>query len=154
MDEPDYQEFSANEIPVETRAGGSRIKVIAGTTSTGVKGAVGGVPTAPVYFDVHLDKGAEFAEPVDADANACLYVYQGFVHVLDEDGDGTELRRGQLGRLGPGAGIRIRAGNEETRFLLLAALPLNEPVTWHGPFVMNTQQELREAIADYQSGRF
>jgi hypothetical protein len=154
MDSPDYQEFSDSEIPIETRAGGCRVKVIAGTTSTGVKGAVGGVPTAPVYFDVHVDSGAQFDEPVDAGANACLYVYQGSVLVLGEAGEKSELRRGQLARLGSGDSLRVRAGNDGARFLMLAARPLNEPVAWHGPFVMNTQQQLREAIADFQAGRF
>lgn len=154
MDAPDYQEFSGEEIPEETRAPGCRIKVIAGTTSSGVAGAVNGVPTAPVYFDVHLNAEMRFEETTDPQANACLYVYQGSLQVAGANGAVTELKRGQLGRLGPGNAIQVAAGPEETRFLLLAARPINEPVAWHGPFVMNTQDELRQAISDYQAGRF
>lgn len=154
MDAPDYQEFSAAQIPEETRGTGCRIKVIAGTTSSDVAGAVSGVPTAPRYFDVHLDAGTRFEENVDPQTNACLYVYQGSVQMPGANGAATELKRGQLGRLGPGNAVQVTAGIEDTRFLLLAAQPLNEPVAWHGPFVMNTQDELRQAIADYQAGRF
>lgn len=153
MDEPGYQEFAAEQIPEEVRGGGCRVKVIAGTTSTGITGAVTGVPTAPQYFDVHLDAGGLFEDNVDAEANACLYVYEGSVTVPDATGAATTLQRGQLGRLGPGNQVRVRAV-EPAKFLLLAGRPLNEPVAWHGPFVMNTQQELRTAIADYQAGMF
>ncbi len=154
MDAPDYQEFSGAEIPEERRGGDCTVKVIAGTTSGGLSGAVSGVPTAPLYFDAHLNGGARFEENLDPQANACVYVYQGSVRVAGADGTATELKRGQLGKLGPGNAIQINAGVEATRFLLLAAQPLNEPVAWHGPFVMNTQSELRQAIADYQAGRF
>jgi hypothetical protein len=154
MDVPDYQEFSGAEIPEERRGADCSIKVIAGTTSGGLSGAVSGVPTAPLYFDAHLNAGARFEETLDPQANACLYVYQGSVGVAGANGTSTELKRGQLGKLGPGNAIQVTAGVEETRFLLLAARPLNEPVAWHGPFVMNTQDELRQAISDYQAGRF
>ena len=154
MDAPGYQEFSGAEIPEERRGAGCSIKVIAGTTSGGLAGAVSGVPTAPLYFDVHLNPGTRFEETLDPQANACLYVYQGSVSVGGANGTATELKRGQLGKLGPGNAIQITAGGNETRLLLLAARPINEPVAWHGPFVMNTQDELRQAISDYQSGRF
>lgn len=153
MDEPGYQEFPAGRIPVETREGGCRIKVIAGTTGTGVTGAVTGVPTAPRYFDVYLPAGARFEDTVDPTANACLYVYEGTVSVHSSGSVATTLQRGQLGRLGPGNYLQVHAGTE-SRFLLLAGHPINEPVAWHGPFVMNTQQELHQAIADYQAGHF
>ncbi|MBI1731935.1 MAG: pirin family protein [Gammaproteobacteria bacterium] len=154
MDEPDYQEFSAAQIPEERRGNDCRIKVIAGTTSTGVAGAVTGVPTAPLYFDVHLNAGTRFEEALDPEANACVYVYQGSVRVAGSDGAATELKRGHLGKLGSGNAIQVTAGGEETRFLLLAARPLDEPIAWHGPFVMNTQEELRQAFEDFQSGKF
>jgi len=154
MDAPDYQEFSGAEIPEERRGGDCTIKAIAGTTSGGLSGAVSGVPTAPLYFDVHLNAGARFEETLDPQANACLYVYQGSLSVAAANGAAKELKRGQLGKLGPGNAIQVTAGAEATRFLLLAARPINEPVAWHGPFVMNTQDELRQAIADYQAGRF
>jgi hypothetical protein len=154
MDPPAYQEFSAQDIPEESRDGGCRVRVIAGTTARGTRGAVSGVPTAPLYFDVHLAAGTVFEDAVDAQAHACLYVYDGSVTVTGRNGAAARLDRGQLGRLGPGSTVRVTADAAPARCLLLAARPIGEPVAWHGPFVMNTQQELREAIADYQAGRF
>jgi hypothetical protein len=78
-----------------------------------------------------------------------VYVFEGEAVI-----GGTALARGVLARLGAGDGLRAKAGTAGARFLLLAARPLNEPVAWHGPFVMNTREELMQAFDDYRSGRF
>ena len=148
MSEPGYQEIAGAGIPEEQRQG-ARVRVISGGTAQGTAGAVRDIPTAPVYFDVHLQPGAGFEEALDPESNACVYVYEGEVVVGD-----TTLDRGMLARLGEGDGLRAQAGRTGARFLLLAARPLNEPVAWHGPFVMNTREELMQAFDDYRSGRF
>lgn len=148
MSAPGYQEFSGSEIPEETRPG-ARLRVISGRTTQGTAGAVRDIPTAPLYLDVQLEPGAVLEEALDAEANACVYVYQGTAKIGSE-----HLARGLLARLGDGDGVRIEAGADGARLLLLAARPLNEPIAWHGPFVMNTREELMQAFADYQQGRF
>jgi redox-sensitive bicupin YhaK (pirin superfamily) len=152
MGAPGYQEFSGTEIP-EERRDGALVRVIAGSTQHGTAGSVRDVPTAPLYFDIHLEPGGVFEEPLDAAANACVYVYDGEVSV-ESGGAAETLGRGMLGRLGEGDGVRIRADKTAARCLLLAARPLQEPVAWHGPFVMNTREEIMQAFEDYRSGRF
>lgn len=154
MAPPNYQEFGGHEIPEEQRGEGCTVRVISGTTSLGHAGSVSDIPTAPVYFDIKLLPGAEFSEPLDAQANACVYIYEGDVNVRPQIGGPERLERGMLGKFGPGDGVHIRAGGQGARFLLLAARPLNEPIAWHGPFVMNSRAELMQAFDDYQNGRF
>jgi redox-sensitive bicupin YhaK (pirin superfamily) len=93
-------------------------------------------------------------QPIAGEHQALVYVFQGGVDVGD---DGRSLRDGELGLLGPGDGVRISVpgGSEEpARLLLLAGRPLREPVARYGPFVMNTPSEIRQAVRDYQMGRF
>lgn len=149
MSPPHYQEFDGRAIPEERRGEDCTVRVISGTTSLGRAGSVADIPTSPVYFDVRLGPGAEFSEPIDPQANACLYIYAGEATVEAE-----RLERGMLGRLGPGDGVQVRAGDNGARFLLLAARPLNEPIAWQGPFVMNSRAELMQAFEDYDAGRF
>jgi hypothetical protein len=148
LSEPNYQEIPGAHIPEERREG-ARVRVISGRTARGTDGAVREIPTTPLYFDVHLEPGAAFEEALDTEANACVYVYEGDITV-----GGRTLERGMLARLGEGDGLQATAGSRGARFLLLAARPLNEPVAWHGPFVMNTREELMQAFDDYRSGRF
>ena len=152
MTEPHYQEFDGREIPKERRGTGCTVRVISGTTSLGTAGSVSDIPTAPVYFDVKLAAGAEFSEAIDPRANACLYIYEGEAEIRAASAE--RLERGMLGRLGPGDGVQLRAGGQGARLLLLAAQPLNEPIAWHGPFVMNSRAEIMQAFEDYQNGRF
>jgi len=148
MSEPNYQEIAGSQIPEEAREG-AHVRVISGRTTRGTDGAVRNIPTAPVYFDVQLQPDATFEEAFDAEANACVYVYEGEIMV-----GGQTLERGMLARLGEGDGLRAATGSKGARFLLLAARPINEPVAWHGPFVMNTRDELMQAFDDYRAGRF
>ena len=153
MSAPSYQEYEAGQIPQESRGDDCAIRVISGTTSQGVRGSVSDIPTGPLYLDVRLAANAQLEEPLDPQANACVYVFEGVAEVLS-NGSATRLERGVLGRLGGGDGVHLRARQEGARLLLLAARPINEPIAWHGPFVMNTRAELLQAFDDYSHERF
>ena len=148
MSAPDYQEFEADKIPAETRDGGVIIKVVAGKTSGGVTGPVGGGAVGAVYFDVTLPKGVAFEEPIAADHNVMLAVFEGAVVV-----DGQRVEAPGLILLGAGDAVRATA-EADARFLLIAGRPLKEPVAWGGPFVMNSREEVMAAYDDFRAGRF
>ena len=126
------------------------MRVIAGA-SHGVVGAVQRETTGVLYLDIHLDAGARFEQPLAATHNAFVYVYRGELSMAD-----TTVRRQRMAILAntPGSnGIVMQAGAEGARAILVAGTPLNEPIAQHGPFVMNTHQELVQAVQDFQSGR-
>ncbi|MCK9531027.1 MAG: pirin family protein [Gammaproteobacteria bacterium] len=147
MRAPRYQELDAAAIPVERRPG-VELRVIAGTSGGGITGPVRELITPVTYLDVTLDAGSDFREPLPSAWNALLYVIEGAVTVA-----GRPLAARQLARLGEGDGVALRA-EAPSRLLLIAGHPLNEPVARHGPFVMNTEEEVRQAFHDYQAGRF
>jgi redox-sensitive bicupin YhaK (pirin superfamily) len=148
MSEPDYQEFDASRIPVETREGGLTVKVITGETGRGTAGPVKDAAIAPLYFDVTAPAGTVFEEPVDDQAAVMVVVYEGAVKIGDRT---LEALGGAF--LGEGDEVRVEA-LKDARFLLIAGRPIREPVAWAGPFVMNTRGELEQAFDDYRSGRF
>lgn len=148
MSEPDYQEFDAGRIPLESRDGGVTVKVVTGSTSRGVRGPVEEAAIDPTYFDVTVPAGAVFEEPVEADRSVMLAVYEGAVKV----GGATVEALGSV-FLGQGDNVAVEAVRD-ARFLLLAGRPIREPVAKYGPFVMNTNAELQQAFDDYRSGRF
>jgi redox-sensitive bicupin YhaK (pirin superfamily) len=148
MSEPGYQEFGAARIPVEERAGGGAVKVIAGTTAQGTTGPVRAEATDALYFDVTLPPGAGFAEPLPVGHTAALVVYDGGLTLPEP----VEALR--VAVLGEGERVEVAAGPQGARFLLLAGRPLNEPVAWGGPFVMNTREEVMQAFRDFEEGRF
>ena len=153
MVSPGYQEHAADEIPLETRPG-ARIRVITGKTSLGTSGPVTQPLTDPLYLDVTLDPGTDFAESLPTKHTAFVYVINGTVRLADSAGAEASLGRDQLAVLTDGDSIELRAGAETTRFLLIAGKPLKEPIARAGPFVMNTEAELRQAFFDYQTGKF
>jgi len=148
MQAPAYQEHPAAAMPIEKREGVD-VKVLAGATSQDTKGPVTVEPTGAKYFDLTLADGATFAEPLDAS-------YAGFVVVHDGAivfPDGREVASLGIAELGKGDEVRFTAKGA-ARVLVIAGKPLREPVAWHGPFVMNTRDELVQAFEDYQAGRF
>jgi hypothetical protein len=149
MTAPQYQEFSADRIPEAQPSEGVRVKVIAGRVGD-VVGPVSQPATDPTYLDIALEPGKSFEHAVSRDHNAFVYVYQGVVHVDGED----VVPKGDLLVFGPGDAIRVTAGSAAVRLILVAGRPLNEPVARHGPFVMNTREEIMQAFADYQAGKF
>jgi len=150
MGDPRYQEFAPGEIPQLALPAGGCVKVVAGTIrqhGQTARGAVQGIATEPVYLDVQLAAGQALEQPLDPGHNALLYVFEGELVV-----DGQRLAAQSAGILGDGEDVRVTAGAAGARFLLLAARPLREPVAQYGPFVMNTLDELKQAIRDYESG--
>jgi len=154
MDAPGYQEFSADRIPREQRGDGSVVRVIAGETGAGTRGPVVQPLTEPLYLDVELPPGAMFVEPLPIAHRAFVYVVDGELSADGAESRNVTMRRDDLGVLSLGDSVTLRAGAEGGRFLLIAGRPLNEPVARGGPFVMNTQREIREAQEDFAAGRF
>jgi redox-sensitive bicupin YhaK (pirin superfamily) len=154
-----YRDIPAGEIPRVLLPQGGEVKVIAGTltldggsTSGPVNGSGAKLSTDPLYLDVHLPAGAVFSAPVAAGYNAFLYTYEGSAEI-GSSGAVKRLPHRAAGVLSDGARVRVQAGAEGVRFLLLAAKPLREPVVQYGPFVMNTREEIEQALADYRDGR-
>jgi redox-sensitive bicupin YhaK (pirin superfamily) len=148
---PRYQEVPSAGIPEGTRPDGlARVRVIAGEALGGR--AVIDTHTPIVYQDWTLRPGAVVEQPIPEGHNAFVYVFGGSAEI---GSDKTPLADGQLGRLGPGGAVRlaVRAvAKDGARLLLLAGQPLGEPVSRYGPFVMNTEAEIRRAFIDFRSG--
>jgi hypothetical protein len=149
MRPPAYRDIPAAEIASVVVDGG-KVKVIAGRFGE-TQGAVHGGATDPQYWDVHLEPGAAFAAALPAEHNAFLYAYEGEAFVGD---DRQPLPHRAAGLLSTGDGVSIVAGANGARVLLLAGKPIGEPIVQYGPFVMNTREEIEQAIADYQAGAF
>jgi redox-sensitive bicupin YhaK (pirin superfamily) len=149
MSPPRYQEFEPEQIPMEELADGTVIRVIAGTTSTGTEGAVTQIAAQPIYFDVSVPPGASFHQPIPPGHNAFVKMIEGRLSI-----DCNDLLSGSLAVLGEGDQLEANAREEGARFLLIAGRPFNEPVARSGPFVMTTDEELRQAYADYRDGKF
>jgi redox-sensitive bicupin YhaK (pirin superfamily) len=149
MRPPAYRDIAAGEIPSVAIDRGT-VKVIAGEFA-GTQGAVHGGSTDPYYWDVQLEPGAAFEGALPAGHNAFLYAYEGEAAVGAEK---KALPHRAAGLLSAGDRVSIVAADKGARVLLLAAKPLGEPVVQYGPFVMNTREEIEQAIADYQAGEF
>jgi quercetin 2,3-dioxygenase len=154
-----YRDIPAREIPLVELSGGGAAAVIAGTLElegravTGpVNGAGEKLTTDPTYLDVRLPPGVELSVPLAKGYSAFLYAYEGSAKV-GAPGSETTLPHRAAGVLSEEGDVRVRAGAQGVRFLLLAARPLREPVVQYGPFVMNTREEIEQALADYRDGR-
>jgi redox-sensitive bicupin YhaK (pirin superfamily) len=143
-----YRDIASAQIPVVSLNGNVKVKVIAGTLGQ-TAGPIRGGSTDPHYLDLHLDPGAVFEGALPAGHNAFLYVYEGNALVGEAR---KPLPHRAAGLLSDGDRVRIEAGENAARVLLLAGKPLREPVVQYGPFVMNTREEIEQAIADYQAG--
>ncbi len=150
MRAPWYRDIQSPEIPEFTTPEGVKVRVISGT-SHGVAGAVQRETTEPLYLDVEIPAGATFAQPLPAGFNAFAYVYRGGVQVAD-----TQVPAQRMAILANRAdcdGV-VLAAHAASRVLLIAGRPLNEPIAQYGPFVMNSNEEIFQAVEDYQAGRF
>jgi redox-sensitive bicupin YhaK (pirin superfamily) len=151
MTAPNYQEFGGDKLPVVERTG-VNVKIIAGQ----LDGAVGPVKqpaTYPIYMDIRLDAGVDFALPVPAGHSAFVYVYEGSLTV-GASREAATIGAQELAVLGDGAEVQLSGRAPRSRAILVAGRPLREPVARYGPFVMNTREEIMQAFTDFQSGRF
>ncbi|HMC13730.1 MAG TPA: pirin family protein [Gallionellaceae bacterium] len=150
MREPWYQDFSSESIPEYVTTQGVTVRVIAGS-SNGVAGVVTREITEPLYLDIHLPAGAEFSTELPASHNAFIYVYRGAVSV-----DGVQVASRRMGILSntPETDGLVLTANEDARLILVAGKPLREPIVQYGPFVMNTQEEIHQALDDFRNGHF
>ena len=158
MSQPRYQEIAAQGLPVVEKDG-ARVRLVAGEFE-GVAGPVTDIAAQPIYGEVALAPGAQVTLPVPAGHTAVAYVFEGNV-TFGADGPSTSLRAPQavpavrMVVLGEGEGLTARAHAETgARFMLIAGEPIGEPIVPYGPFVMNTEDEIRQALADLRSGTF
>lgn len=150
MAEPWYRDFASSMIPEYITSGGVLVRVIAGA-SNGVNGVVTREITEPVYLDIHVPAGAEFSTEIPVTHNAFIYVYRGAVKVGDAQVESQ--RMGILSNVAGADGFSVTA-TEDARLILIAGKPLHEPIVQYGPFVMNTQAEIHQALDDFRNGRF
>ena len=151
MTAPRYQEFAPDRIPQLSPADGVTVKVIAGQVDE-VRGPIVQPATDPLYLDVSLTAGSRWSYPLPAGHNVFAYVFEGTVTL----GDGTDAQtvvQHELAVVSSGR-LALTAGTGGARLILVAGRPLREPVARHGPFVMNTREELMQAFVDYQEGKF
>ncbi len=146
MSDPAYQEFSSAAIP-EVALSAGNVRVLAGEFN-GTRGVIEDPSTDVLYLDVALPADAAFSLPLDASRHAFVYVFEGSTHLAND-----ALAQHTLAVLDEGDAVDITAGAEGARFILVAGRPLGEPVVQYGPFVMNTREEIEQAMADYRDGK-
>jgi redox-sensitive bicupin YhaK (pirin superfamily) len=150
MRAPWYRDIQSAEIPELTTADGGKVRVIAGQ-SHGIDGAMQREVTEPLYLDLEIPAGVMFTQALPPSHNAFVYVYRGNLEI-----GGTQVPLQRMAILKNDAdsnGVVLRAA-APTRALLIAGKPLGEPIAQHGPFVMNTNDEIFQAVRDYESGKF
>lgn len=155
MKPANYRDIPAAEIPWASSGEGVRVGVIAGSLDTGAETLQGPInspqaplTTDPLYLDVHLDAGAHFSQAVDPGHAVFAYVYEGQATLA-----GRLIPNRAAAILGQGSRVELQAGQDGARLILLAGRPLQEPIVQYGPFVMNSREEIEQAIQDYQQGR-
>ncbi|MGH9969862.1 MAG: pirin family protein [Pyrinomonadaceae bacterium] len=154
MTKPRYQEIGAHDIPEVEREDGVRIRVIAGMVDD-VSGSVKEIAADPTYLDISVPANTSFFHPIPAGHTAFAYVYagKGIFGITSED-DGEQVAAPRLVVFDNGDHVQIGALGNGVRFLLISGKPLNEPVARYGPFVMNTEEEIEQALQDLRRGTF
>jgi quercetin 2,3-dioxygenase len=147
MSSPRYQEVSAARIPTY-RSGGRTLRVVAGAVDT-VTGPVEEIAAAPLYLEVRLEPETEFIQSLPEGHTALAYIFEGEAVFGDETVQAVHMIK-----FGSGDHIRVHTENTEARFMLIAGRPFGEPIAPYGPFVMNTQDEIRQALAELRNGTF
>ena len=169
MTAPRYQDVTAKDIPTVTDDDGTHVKVITGEF-WGKRGPVDGIAADPQYLDIYVPAGVRKTFKIDTYRRAFAYVFEGagaFADASDPSGvllekevAGQEVKIRDLSgdrtlvRFGTGDEVTVQAGPDGMRFLLISGAPIDEPVAWHGPIVMNTQDELMEALRQLRNGTF
>lgn len=155
MSAPKYQEYSSEVLPIESLDNGGTVKVIAGVTNQGTVGPIKNDYVFPLYMDIDLPKNSGFEQAITKGYNAFIYVLEGSIAIRGSSNNSDQtLSAKTLGILSDGKQLSVVSAGQGSRFLLLAGKPLNEPVARGGPFVMNSQAEIRQAFFDYQRGLF
>ena len=152
MSRPRYQEIFADQIPRVSRGDGVNILVIAGEAD-GVRGPVTEIEADPIYLDITIPQGGEFRHPVARGHTAFAYVFEGR-GLFGGNGAEKAVDHPRLVQFGDGDQVAVQAADQHVRFLLVSGKPLNEPIARYGPFVMNTQEEIQQALEDLRNGTF
>ena len=151
MCEPRYRDILSSSIPQIERADGTTIKIICGALG-GIEGPVTGISTNPQYLDIELSPETVFTLPTPIDHTVIAYVIEGEAR-FDEDSHVVLANRTMI-LFGKGDHFRVQSEKTNVRFLLFSGKPLQEPIAWQGPIVMNTQEELQLAFQEYREGTF
>ena len=150
-----YQDIQPDEIPSLVLPDGGEIKVIAGSVELNgatFNGPIQGLTTQPLFLDIRLPAHSGYSQPVAQEHNAFVYPYEGRIEIGNTD-QSRSLESQMAGVLSNGENIEIRTTDQPAAFLLLAGRPLREPVAQYGPFVMNTREEIEQALSDYRNGQ-
>jgi hypothetical protein len=150
---PRYREVKREQIPEVALPGGATVRVISGEIA-GVRGPVTDVVIEPQYLDVTLPGGTAFRNPTPAGHTVLAYVIEGKGRFAPDKVDDALVGPGHLVVFDDGEEIVVATDNEATRLLMISGRPLREPVAWHGPIVMNTQEELVQAFDELREGTF
>ena len=151
MMKPRYQDIKADEIHVLKEENGVMIKLIAGHLHD-LKGPVKDIVADPVYFDISIPENSTYTLAVNPDYTVFAFVFEG--EGFFDETNGSKIRKGQLVKLTDGDKVLVTTKDQKTRFILVSGKPLNEPIAWRGPIVMNTDEELDVAFREYRSGTF
>ncbi len=147
MSQPRYQEVNASTIPTYEK-GGVKIRIVAGTVD-GVIGPVTEIAASPLYMDVQLAPATEWTQPVERGHTAIVYVFEGEALFGDET-----IEAVRMVKFGDGDQIHVKTENNPVRFMLMSGAPFKEPIAPYGPFVMNTMEEIQQALVDLRNGTF
>ena len=154
MSQPRYQEIASATIPEIQREDGVRIRVIAGTVD-GVRGPVTEIAADPTYLDISIPARSTFVHSIETGHAAFAYAFEGEgTFGITETEDGETVTHPKLVIFGDGDSIHVQATTQPVRFLLVSGKPLNEPIARYGPFVMNTREEIQQALRDLRAGTF
>ena len=154
MTQPHYQEVLSSEIPEIEKEGGTKIRIITGTID-GVSGPVSEIAADPIYLDVTVPPHASFTQPIERGHTAFAYVFDGEAEFGGPDTKrGTKISHPRLVVLADGDYVNVTTEESPVRFLLVSGKPLHEPISRYGPFVMNTREEIEQALRDLQQGTF
>ena len=154
MTRPRYQEIGATDIPTVERDDGARIRIIAGMVDT-VSGAVKEIAADPTYLDISVPANLSITHPIPSGHTAFAYVFAGEGNFgISDDEDSKQVTAPRLVVFDDGDRVQISASENGVRFLLISGKPLNEPIARYGPFVMNTEAEIEQALLDLRRGTF
>jgi len=154
MTRPRYQDIRSDTIPEIKKADGARIRVITGRVDR-ISGPVTDIAADPTYLDVFVPARASFIHPIERGHTAFAYVFEGEVRFGSRDrADDPPISAPTLVVLGDGDAVQVTTGETPVRFLLVSGKPLHEPIARYGPFVMNTQEEIRQTLLELSQGTF